>query len=442
KLNEVTERDEYPLPLINDIFDTMSGAKYFTTLDCMSGYWQMKVAKQDQPKTAYITEDGLYEFTVMPFGLSNAPASFQRMMDRVFKDYKGKFVNVYLDDITIYSQTFEEHLQHLQQVFDRLRAVDLKLGRDKCEFAKEELHLLGHIIGREGRKPDPAKVEAVQNWPTPKTVKDVRSFLGLASYYRKFIPNFSKEAGPMFHLIHKDTEFKWDEDLVVVKKKNGKLRLCVDYRKLNEVTERDEYPLPLINDIFDTMSGAKYFTTLDCMSGYWQMKVAKQDQPKTAYITEDGLYEFTVMPFGLSNAPASFQRMMDRVFKDYKGKFVNVYLDDITIYSQTFEEHLQHLQQVFDRLRAVDLKLGRDKCEFAKEELHLLGHIIGREGRKPDPAKVEAVQNWPTPKTVKDVWSFLGLASYYRKFIPNFSKEAGPMFHLIHKDTEFKWDED
>ena len=239
--------------------------------------------------------------------------------------------------------------------------------------------------------------------------------------------------------IAKDSFSPWTQPVVVVKKKNGQFRFCVDYRKLNEVTERDEYPLPLINDIFDSMTGAKWFTTLDCKSGYWQMKVAEKDQPKTAYITQEGLYEFTVMPFGLSNAPASFQRMMDRVFKNYKGKFVNVYLDDITVYSQTFEDHIQHLKLIFEKLREVDLKLGKDKCEFAKTELHLLGHIIGREGRKPDPAKIEVVQQWPTPKNVKDVRAFLGLASYYRKFIPNFSIEAGSMFKLIHKDTTFEW---
>jgi len=322
-------------------------------------------------------------------------------------------------EIPAYRTEEQTHLTEEQE-----QQLNTLLNRNRDRFA-DNLLALGHVKDYEHQIPTecsrPIKQKPYRYDP------EKRDFIQKET--KKMI-----DAG-----IAKESSSAWTSPVVVVKKKNGNFRLCVDYRKLNQVTERDEYPLPLINDIFDTMTGAQWFTTLDCMSGYWQMKVADEDQSKTAYITEDGLYEFTVMPFGLSNAPASFQRMMDRVFKDYKGKFVSVYLDDITIYSKTFKDHLQHLQLVFNRLREVDLKLGEEKCEFAKTELCLLGHRIGREGRKPDPAKVEVVRNWPTPQTVKDIRSFLGLASYYRKFIPNFSIIAKPMFRLIQKDVPFEW---
>ncbi|CAJ0630411.1 5188_t:CDS:2, partial [Entrophospora sp. SA101] len=179
----------------------------------------------------------------------------------------------------------------------------------------------------------------------------------------------------------------WASPIVVVKKKNNKLRFCVDYRKLNAYTEQDKYPLPLIADIFDSLEGSKYFSSLDLASGYWQMEVAEEDKKKTAFISKHGLYEFNRMPFGLTNAPASFQRLMNKVLSKEIGRFVVVYLDDINIYSKSFEEHLEHLEIVFSRLRRAGLKLGKDKCSFAKTQLEFLGHIVGRDGLQPDPKK-------------------------------------------------------
>jgi len=164
----------------------------------------------------------------------------------------------------------------------------------------------------------------------------------------------------------------WSSFVVLVKKKNGKLRLCIDYRKLNKITKRDVYPLPRIDEILDTLKGAKWFSTLDLASGYWQVEMKPENREKTAFITKYGLFEFNVMPFGLTNAPATFQRVMDKIFSDLKNKFILVYLDDITIYSKTFEEHLDHLKEVFKRLQNAGLKLGKDKCCFGKQQLAFL----------------------------------------------------------------------
>jgi hypothetical protein len=190
----------------------MQGARWFTTLDLASGYWQVEMDPSDREKTAFIVKQGTYEFTVMPFGLTNVPATFQRLMNQVFNGMLYKGVIVYLDDINIYSKTFEEHLAKLQEVLKRLRAAGLKLGPDKCYFLKRQIEFLGHVISKEGISTDPAKVDKVQNFPRPKDLTKVRSFLGLASYYRKFIQDFSKIARPLNQLMQKDTPFKWKKE--------------------------------------------------------------------------------------------------------------------------------------------------------------------------------------------------------------------------------------
>ncbi|GES91988.1 retroviral-like aspartic protease 1 [Rhizophagus clarus] len=219
----------------------------------------------------------------------------------------------------------------------------------------------------------------------------------------------------------------WSFPVVIVKKKNGQLRFCVNYKPLNDVTKKDNYPLPRIDEILDSLNGAQWFTTLDLASGYWQIKVKAEDQEKTAFITKFGTYEFKVMPFGLCNAPATFQRTMDRVLGNLKGKFVMVYLDDVIIYSKTFQEHLQHIEEVFDKIRQANLRLKAEKCHFGAKELQFLGHVVGEEGIKPDSEKIDKIVNYPIPVNIRDLRGVLGLFSYYRCFIKNFSQLADPI---------------
>ena len=228
---------------------------------------------------------------------------------------------------------------------------------------------------------------------------------------------------------------------MVVKKKNGKFRLCVNYKPLNDITKKDNYPLPRIDELLDSLQDAQWFTTLDLASGYWQIKVKKEDQEKTAFITKFGTYEFKVMPFGLCNAPATFQRTMDKVLHGIKEKFVLVYLDDVIIYSKTCKEHLQHLTEVLNRIRHANLSLKAEKCNFIATELQFLGHVVGKDGVKPDPEKVEKMMNYPEPKNIRELRGVLGLFSYYRRFIKDFAQLADPLYQLLKKDTPYTWTE-
>ncbi|WVZ93411.1 hypothetical protein U9M48_039391, partial [Paspalum notatum var. saurae] len=210
--------------------------------------------------------------------------------------------------------------------------------------------------------------------------------------------------------------------LFVEKKDQGGKRLCVDYRPLNAVTIKNKYPLSHIDILFDRLAGAKVFSKIDLRSGYYQIKIVEEDIPKTAFSTRYGLYEYLVMSFGLTNAPAFFMYMMNSVFMNELDKFVVVFIDDILIYSKSEEEHEEHLKIVLARLREHKLYAKFSKCAFWLKEVSFLGHILSERGVAVDPSKVKDVLNWKQPETVTEIRSFLGLAGYYRRFIKDFSK--------------------
>jgi hypothetical protein len=210
-LNEVTIKNKYPLPCIEDLFDQMRGANVFSKIDLHYGYHQMKIRWSDIPKTAFTTRYGLYEYTVMSFWLTNAPAYFMYLMNKVFMEYLDKFVVVFIEDILIYSKTEEEHKEHLRLVLQKLREHQLYAKFSKCDFWLKEVSFLGHIITDGGILVDPAKVDDVLKWEPPRTVKEIRSFLGLAGYYRQFIEGFSKIVKHLTILLEKDREFKWTD---------------------------------------------------------------------------------------------------------------------------------------------------------------------------------------------------------------------------------------
>ncbi|KAI3687110.1 hypothetical protein L1987_80801 [Smallanthus sonchifolius] len=231
----------------------------------------------------------------------------------------------------------------------------------------------------------------------------------------------------------------WGAPVLFVKKKDGSFRMCIDYRELNKLTVKNRYPLPRIDDLFDQLQGSTCFSKIDLRSGYHQLRVQEDDIPKTAFRTRYGHYEFMVMPFGLINAPAVFMDLMNRVCKPYLDKFVIIFIDDILIYSKTKADHEQHLRLVLDLLKKEQIYAKFSKCEFWLKEVQFLGHIVNDKGIHVDPAKIETVKNWNTPKTPTEVRSFLGLAGYYRRFISNFSKIAVPLTALTHKGKTYEW---
>ncbi|GJS90714.1 putative reverse transcriptase domain-containing protein [Tanacetum coccineum] len=234
----------------------------------------------------------------------------------------------------------------------------------------------------------------------------------------------------------------WGAPVLFVKKKDGSMRLCIDYRELNKITIRNRYPLPRIDDLFDQLQGAKHFSKIDLRSGYHQLRVKEQDISKTAFRTRYGHYEFLVMPFGLTNAPAVFMDLMNRVFHEFLDKFVIVFIDDILVFSKSKEEHEEHLRTVLQILRQEKLYAKFSKCEFWLSKVAFLGHIVSAEGITMDPAKVEAITKWPRPTSVTEVRSFLGLAGYYRRFVEGFSRLALPLTKLMRKGEKFVWNEE
>ena len=221
--------------------------------------------------------------------------------------------------------------------------------------------------------------------------------------------------------------------ILFVKKKDGTLRMCIDYQQINKVTFKNKYLLPRIEDLFDQLKGSSVFLKIDLRSGYYQLRVKEVDVPKTAFKTRYGHYEFLVNPFGLTNAPAAFMDLMNRVFHPYLDQFVVVFIDDILMYSKDAQEHEHHLRIVLQILRENQLFAKLSKCDFWLKEVSCLGHIIFAEGIRVDPVKIEAVMNWKPPRNVTEVRSLLGLAGYYRKFVQGFSVIASSLTRLLKK---------
>ena len=231
--------------------------------------------------------------------------------------------------------------------------------------------------------------------------------------------------------VIRESSSPYASQIVLVKKKDGNLRMCVDYRLLNGKTRKDAFPLPRIDESLDALTGARWLSTLDLASGYNQVPMAEADRLKTAFCTPFGLFEWNRMPFGLCNDPSTFQRLMQRIFGDQQCQSLLLYLDDIVVFSSTTEQHLERLGVVLGRLQHEGLKVKLSKCAFFQQEVSYLGHVISDKGVSTDPNKVKAVSSWPSPATLSELRSFLGFASYYRRFVEGFAKLAAPLHKLV-----------
>jgi hypothetical protein len=231
----------------------------------------------------------------------------------------------------------------------------------------------------------------------------------------------------------------WRAPVIFVPKKDGTQRSCVDYHALNEVTVKNKYPLPRIDDLFDQLCGACVFSKIDLQSRYHQLKIRECDKPKTAFVSRYDLYEYTVMSFELTNAPAYFMYLMNKVFMEYLDKFIVVFIDDILVYSRNEEEHTKHLRLALQKLQENRFYAKLSKCEFWMKQVAFLGHVISKGGISVDPSKVQDVLSWNVSASIGDIQSFLGLDGYYWRFIEGFSKISKPMTELLEKDKKFEW---
>ena len=227
--------------------------------------------------------------------------------------------------------------------------------------------------------------------------------------------------------------------VLFVKKPGGGLRLRMDFRALNEISVKDRYPLPLIKETLNNLNGMKYFTKIDIISAFNNVRMKEGHEKFTAFLTRFGLFESLVMPFGLTGAPATFQRFINDALREYLDRFCSAYLDDILIYSKSKEEHLEHVRQVLERLRRAGLYAKLSKCEFFVEETKFLGLIVGRDGFKMDPDKVKTILDWNTPSNAIDVLRFNGFCNFYRRFIRDYSKIVTPLIDLTKKNAKFNW---
>jgi hypothetical protein len=239
-----------------------------------------------------------------------------------------------------------------------------------------------------------------------------------------------------------ESDSPWASPIVLVKKKDGSQRMCVDYRKLNSFTIKDAFPIPRIDDTLDSLAGAAWFSTLDMSSGYWQVEMTEEAAEKSSFVVRDGLYKWKVMPFGLCNAPATFERLMEKVLSGLHWEVALIYLDDVIVFAKTIEEELHRLKIVFDRFRQAGLKLKPKKCELFQSSVLYLGYQVSKDGVSTNLEKIKIVQEWPVPRNVRDVRSFIGLTSYYRKFVKGFADIARPLHKLMSKNAVFKWSDE
>ena len=332
----------------------------------------------------------------------------------------------------------EDYSSLLQQIEEMDLAKDSDLTKEEQQRLKEFLKNNVDIFAKNPKNPGqiPGIQHAINTGDHPPIKLRPQRISPIEEEIIRKEVQVMKDAS-----IIRTSKSPWAFPVVLVPKPDGSIRFCIDYRKLNAITKKDVYPLPRIDDTLDKLAGKRIFSTMDLASGYWQIGLKEEDKEKTAFISCAGLFEFNVMPFGLCNAPATFQRLMDSVLDEVGLKVGRDYIDDIIVGSDNMEEHLTELNQLFQSLRKTKLRMKLSKCMFAKRSVKFLGHVVSKDGVKPNPDKIEAIVKMKPPIDITGLRRFLGLTSYYRKFVRNYSKIAEPLNRLLQKGSLYRWNE-
>ncbi|RXN39630.1 Retrovirus-related Pol poly from transposon [Labeo rohita] len=379
-LNQKTIPDRHPLPRIQDLTDSLGGYSWFSILDQNKAYHQGFIDKDSRNVTAFTTPWGLYEWVRIPFGLSNAPAAFQRSMEEMLDTLRDECCIPYLDDVLCYAKTFDEHVEGVRKVLRALQKHGVKLRPEKCELFRSEVRYVGRLVSAQGVRIDPKDLDAVRLLAskTPQTVGDVRKLMGFLGYYRSYIQDFSRIAKPIYELLQ------------------GKREAATP--------------------------------------GF----IDKDSRNVTAFTTPWGLYEWVRIPFGLSNAPAAFQRSMEEMLDTLRDECCIPYLDDVLCYAKTFDEHVEGVRKVLRALQKHGVKLRPEKCELFRSEVRYVGRLVSAQGVRIDPKDLDAVRLLAskTPQTVGDVRKLMGFLGYYRSYIQDFSRIAKPIYELLQGKRE------
>ncbi|GJP78905.1 hypothetical protein CLOP_g9170, partial [Closterium sp. NIES-67] len=461
--NRVSIKSCYPIPCTNKLIDQIRKARFFANIDLRGGYHLIRVVAVDCHKTAFRTWYESFEHVVMPFRLTNTLATFQMTMNQIFSSLVEKCVIVYLDNILIYSETREQHLKDLE-------AKSISTKEKARLFNSTVIHLhgipsfrivtqnspvtFGVTSGNSSARacsspPSIPRLTArpngpIKRWSVLKIVEEPCSKPTFRAPYRLSPIELAGMKKHIEYLLAKGlirpSTWPYGAPVLFTPKSDGSLRMCIDYRALNKQIIKNKYPIPQIDDLPKQLRGGTVFSKLDLWSGYWQIRKADNSIHKTAFRTRYRSYDYLVIPFGLTNTPATFLAEMNHILRPLLDECMVIYLDDILIYLREMKQHVEHLRRVFDIRRQERFYVKLSKSEFALKRVHFLGHMVSAQGFHVDPRKIEAVRTWKTPENMKELQQFLGCATYYNRFVPQYAKIAAPLMNLLKKNTPYKWE--
>ena len=376
--------------------------------------------------------------TIVPDQCKDIPVRIVNVMDQPVHLKAGLIVSELQAVEVIEINDPEVTISNSEHLNSMLKDVDETVPRDIQDRLQKLVHMYRHVFSKD--EYDLGRAKFVQHHINTGQARPFKQTLRRQP--DKYLEIIDQQVEMMKKQgLIEDSQSDWASNVVLAKKKDGSLRFCLDYRQLNSRTVKDTYPLPLISYCLDALGGSKWYSTFDLRSGYHQVIMAPEDAEKTTFLTRRGAFKFKVMPFGLTAAPATFQRLMDAAMTGVNFSICLIYLDDIIVFSKDLDEHLLRLEIIFKRLEAVNLKLKPSKCRLLRQVVTFLGHRISSEGVSADPAKCKTIEQWPEPRCIKDVRIFLGLCSYYRKMVKGFAEKANPMYELLKKNRPFVWDE-